>query len=263
MAIRHCEEVATDEAIWILRLLRPLLWSRNDRNMIFKTILQAIFILILGALGALVFEFFVLPFLLTDPNFASFQFVKNFKEGKIIVNQTQQVYIQENTALENAIKNAQKSIIGIQKNGVITGSGLIATSDGSVITLASLAPVGSKISIFLNGEALTFQIVKRDTKNNLALIKIDKNNLPTVGFADFDKLLLGQRVFLSGVGFANEGIIRSFDSNIIKTNIFEKSIASGTPLFNISGELVGLNYIDQDGKISATSVNTIKSFLGL
>ena len=226
--------------------------------------------MILGALGAFAFEFFVLPFLLTDPNFASFQFVKNFKEGKIIVNQTQQVYIQENVALENSIKKAEKSIVAIQKNGVIAGSGLIATSDGSIITLASLVPVGSKISIFLDGESLTYQIVKRDLRNNLVLIKIDKNNLPTVGFADFNKVMLGQRVFLSGLytvkgdsWFANEGIIRSFDNNTIKTNISEKNIASGTPLFNISGELIGLNFIDQDGKISAISINTIKSFLGL
>jgi len=237
---------------------------------VIKTILKYIAVLILGALGAFAFEFFVLPFLLTDPNFASFQFVKNFKEGKIIVNQTQQVYIQENVALENSIKKAEKSIVAIQKNGVIAGSGLIATSDGSIITLASLVPVGSKISIFLDGESLTYQIVKRDLRNNLVLIKIDKNNLPTVGFADFNKVMLGQRVFLSGLytvkgdsWFANEGIIRSFDNNTIKTNISEKNIASGTPLFNISGELIGLNFIDQDGKISAISINTIKSFLGL
>ncbi|MEK7080746.1 MAG: S1C family serine protease, partial [Patescibacteria group bacterium] len=223
-----------------------------------KAIIKYIAILIIGALGAFLFEFFVFPYMLADPSFESFQFVKNFKEGKIIVNQTQQVYIQENTALENAVKNSEKSIVSIQKNGVIVGSGLIATSDGSVITLASLVPAGSKISIFLNGEALTFQIIKRDIKNNLALIKVGKNNLPTVGFADFDKLLLGQRVFLSGAGFANEGIIRSFDNSILKTNISEKYIALGTPLFNISGELVGLNYIDQDGKVSAISVNTIK-----
>ena len=228
-----------------------------------KAIIKYIAILIIGALGAFLFEFFVFPYMLADPSFESFQFVKNFKEGKIIVNQTQQVYIQENTALENAVKNSEKSIVSIQKNGVIVGSGLIATSDGSVITLASLVPAGSKISIFLNGEALTFQIIKRDIKNNLALIKVGKNNLPTVGFADFDKLLLGQRVFLSGAGFANEGIIRSFDNSILKTNISEKYIALGTPLFNISGELVGLNYIDQDGKVSAISVNTIKPFLGL
>ena len=104
----------------------------------------------------------------------------------------------------------------------------------------------------------------------MALIKADKNNLPTVGFVDFDKIKLGQRVFLTAVSsiknntwLANEGIVRSFDNTIIKTNIFEKSVISGSPLFNISGELLGLNYIDLDGKIVAVPVNVIKTFLGL
>jgi len=235
-----------------------------------KTIAKTVGILILGALSALVFEFFVFPYMLADSYFENFQFVKNFKEGKIIVNKTEQVYIQENSALEESIKNAQKSIVAIQKNGVIAGSGLIATSDGSIITLSSLVPAGSKINIFLDGESLNYKIIKRDAKNNLALIKVDKNNLATVGFVDFNKVALGQRVFLAGFGaskgnswFANEGVIRSFDDNIIKTNISEKSIASGTPLFNVSGELLGINFIDQDGKVSTVSINTIKSFLGI
>src|SRR3990167_7853138 len=194
-----------------------------------KTIAKTVGILILGALSALVFEFFVFPYMLADSYFENFQFVKNFKEGKIIVNKTEQVYIQENSALEESIKNAQKSIVAIQKNGVIAGSGLIATSDGSIITLSSLVPTGltaqagSKINIFLDGESLNYKIIKRDAKNNLALIKVD--------------------------------------DNIIKTNISEKSIASGTPLFNVSGELLGINFIDQDGKVSTVSINTIKSFL--
>ena len=150
------------------------------------------------------------------------------------------------------------------------GSGLIATSDGLIIILANLIPAGSKFNIFINGQKVDFKIQKADYKKNLAIIKVDKNNLPTVGFADFDKIKLGQRVFLTAFSstntsdwLVNEGIVRSFNANIIKTNISEKSIVSGSPLFNISGELVGLNYIDQDGKVSAIPVSAIKTFLGL
>ncbi len=217
--------------------------------MVVKTVAKIVGILILGALGAWLFEYFIFPFTISDRN--------------VVVNQTQQIYITENTALENAIKNVQKSIVAIQKNGVFAGSGLIATSDGSVITLASLIPAGSRTVVLLNGEPVNFKIEKRDLKDNLALIKIEKNNLATVGFADANKIMLGQRVFLIGSDFANEGIIRSFNNNIVKTNISEKFIASGTPLFNISGELVGLNFVDSDAKVSAISINTIKSFLGI
>ncbi|MBI1866351.1 MAG: serine protease [Candidatus Staskawiczbacteria bacterium] len=239
-----------------------------------KVISIIIGILLLGTLGALFFNVFVLPYLLTNTYFERFDFVKDFKSGKIIINPKEQVYIQENIALESAIEKVTKSVAAIQvttlaKNSYI-GSGLIATSDGLIVILANLVPVGSKFNIFINGEKVDFKIQKSDYKKNLILIKVDKSNLPTVGFADFDKIKLGQRVFLIAASsvkakdwLVNEGIVRSFDINTIKTNISEKSIVSGSPLFNITGELVGLSYTDSDGMISVVPVNVIKAFLGL
>ncbi|MDO8610126.1 MAG: S1C family serine protease [bacterium] len=239
-----------------------------------KTISIIIGVLLLGALGAMLFNVFLLPYLLTNSYFERFQFVKDFKIGKIIINQKEQVYIQENTALESVIEKVTKSVVAIQVTTLVQnnylGSGLIATSDGLVIISANLIPIGSKFNVFINGEKADFKIQKSDYKKNLVLIKVAQNNLPTVGFADFDKIKLGQRVFLIAASsiktndwLVNEGIVRNFDTTTIKTNIFEKSVVSGSPLFNIYGELLGLNYIDQDGKISAIPVNVIKTFLGL
>lgn len=239
-----------------------------------KIISIIIGILLLGALGALLFNVFVLPYLLTNSYFERFQFVKDFKNGKIIINPKEQIYIQENTALESAVERVAKSVVAIQGTTLTgnsyLGSGLIAASDGLIITLASLTPTGSKFNIFINGQKQDFKIQKIDYKKNLVLIKVAQNNLPTVGFADFDKIKLGQRVFLTAVSsiktndwLVNEGVVRSFDENAIKTNISEKSIVNGSPLFNISGELVGLNYIDPEAKISAVPVSVIKIFLGL
>jgi len=239
-----------------------------------KIVLIIVGILLLGVLGALIFNVFVMPYLLTDSYFERFQFVKDFKNGKIIINPKEQIYIQENVALENAIEKVAKSVVAIQvttsTGNSYFGSGLITTSDGSIITLASLTPKGSKFNIFVNGEKTDFKVQKTDYKNNLILIKIEQNNLPTVGFASFDKIKLGQRVFLTAFSsikitdrLANEGIVKSFNEEIIKTNISEKSIITGSPLFNIYGELVGLNYIDSDNKVSAVPINTIKTFLEL
>ena len=239
-----------------------------------KIISIIIGILLLGALGSLFFNVFLLPYLLTNSYFEKFQFVKDFKSGKIIINTKEQVYIQENNALESAIEKVAKSVVAVQittlaQNSYL-GSGLIATSDGLIIILANLIPAGSKFNIFINGQKVDFKIQKSDYKKNLVLIKVAKDNLPTVGFADFDKIKLGQRVFLTSAystnasdWLVNEGIVRNFNENTIKTNISEKSIVLGSPLFNISGELLGLNYIDQDGKVSAIPVNVIKTFLGL
>jgi len=237
-----------------------------------KNVSRIIGILLLGFLGSLIFSFFVLPYLLTNSYFERFQFVKDFKSGKIIVNPKEQIYIQENIALENAIEKVMKSVVVIQgttsSGKSYFGSGFIVTSDGSIITLAGLTPAGSKFNVFINGEKQDFKVQKIDYKKNLALIKIEKNNLPTVSFADFDKIKLGQRVFLTALfsqensdWLANEGIIRNFNETVIKTNISEKSIINGSPLFNISGELVGLSDLDSDARVSAVPINVIKAFL--
>ncbi len=240
----------------------------------FYKILKIIGVLILGALGALIFNVFLLPYLLTSPYFENFQFVKYFKEGKIFVNKTEQVYIQENTAIEDSIQRVKNSIVTIQglpaQAGKTITSGLIATSDGIIITLANAIPTNGKFNVFLQGDRVNFKVVKIDNKNNLALIKIDKNNLQTIGFADLDKVKLGQKVFLLASTstkqdnwFVNEGIIREIDKDTIKTNIKEISIVTGGPLFNLAGELVGLNFIDSENKISAVPINKIQELLGL
>ncbi|OGZ64124.1 MAG: hypothetical protein A3A98_04055 [Candidatus Staskawiczbacteria bacterium RIFCSPLOWO2_01_FULL_40_39] len=235
-----------------------------------KFIFTTIWAFIVGVLGALVFVVFLLPYLLTDSSFENFQFVKDFKEGKIVVNQKESIYIQENFAIEEAIKRVDTSVVTIQSSAFGLRSGLIVTSDGLVVTLANAIPLNGNFKVFLEGESVAFTVVKVDSKNNLALLKIDKNNLQTVGFANIDKVRLGQKVFLLASmstaqdnWIANEGIIRKMNENSIQTSITESKVVVGGPLFNASGELVGLNFIDAEGKISAIPINKIQSLLGL
>jgi len=154
---------------------------------------------------------------------------------------------------------------------ILEGSGLIVTSDGLVVTLAEIVPQGSTFSFFVDNEQVNFQILKRDLKENLALVKIEKSNLPTVSFADLEKLKLGEKVFLVGTIFdkavpskiVNEGIVKSFDKDFIKTNIFEKNILKGSSLFDIEGKVLGLNNVDLEGKVIAIPISKIKEFSGL
>ena len=229
----------------------------------------------LGALGAFLFNVSLMPYFLASTYFENFQFVKDLKEGKITVNKTEQVYIQENTSLQNAIEKAKHSVVSVQ--GTANASGLIVTSDGLVATLASITKPNGNVNVFLNGEAMDFTVTKTDTKNNLALLKLSKNNLQTVGFVDSNKVKLGQRVFVIGQiaatentgetnqnnWFTNEGIITEITNGIIKTNIVERPVVAGGPLFNSAGELVGLNVVDKNGKVSAISVDKIQALLGL
>ncbi len=224
-----------------------------------------------GLISGLIFQVLIFPYLLANSYFSKFQFIKNFKEGKIIINTKEQIIVAEETALEKAIAQVEKSVVGIQaktSDGTIYGSGLIVTSDGLVITLVDLAPAGASISVFYEGEKIKPQILKRDYKNNLALLKIEKTNLKTCGFCNGEEAALGQRVFLIGITptaleeVVNEGIVKSFNEEVIKTNITEAGSLRGSPLFNIEGNLVGLNIIDSLGKVSAIPIQKIKTFAG-
>ena len=224
--------------------------------------------LILKIIGVVIFTVVLLPYMLTNAYFENYQFVKDFKQGKIVVNQTEKIYIQENNALQDAIERVKNSIVVIQNPASGTMSGLVATADGNIITLASAIGVNGKV--FLQGIQVDYKVVKTDKKNNLALLKIDKNNLQTVSFADIDRIKLGQRVFLAAATspamdnwLADEGIVTQIDEDSIKTNIIGKQMAVGGPLLGVAGELMGLNFIDSDGRISAIPISKIKEFLGL
>jgi S1-C subfamily serine protease len=235
-----------------------------------KTLLKILGIFILGIFGGIFADQILWPYFIERPLFYQYRLEKN----PIYLTEKKEIIIQENVALKNAVEKVEKVVIGVKtktKQGkTLEGSGLILTSDGLVVTLASLVPQGSTFSFFLEGKTAPFQILKRDLKENLALIKIEGSNLSTVSFANFEKLKLGERVFLVGVIFeneeikkiVNEGIVKSFDDDSIETNIFEKETLSGSPLFDIEGNVLGLNQIDSEGKIISIPIPKIKSFSG-
>ena len=240
-----------------------------------KWVLKVLAIFILGIFGGIFADQILWPYFIEKPLFYQYR----LEQSPVYVTEKKEVTITENIALQNAIEKVEKTIIGVQtktKTGkILAGSGLILTSDGLIVTLADLVPQGSNPSFFVDGEITSFQILKRDLKENLALIKIEKTNLPTVAFANLEKLKLGERVFLVGMAqppnggwvaspglVVNEGIVKSFDENYIQTNIFEKIRLQGSPLFNIEGEVLGLNTIDSEGKIITIPISKIKSFSG-
>ncbi len=205
-------------------------------------------------------------------------FYNQLADFPVSISETKEVTIQENVVLQGTVEKVEKTVVGIRtktKDGkTISGSGVAVTSDGLIVTLAELVPSGGNFVFFVDGETPDWQILKRDVKNNLALVKVEKKDLATIGFADFDELRLGERVFLVGViwektgslKMVNEGIVKFFSQDekngYIRTNIFEKNTLSGSALFDIKGELLGLNTIDSEGKVTAIPITTIREFIG-
>lgn len=238
-----------------------------------KNILKILAVFTIGAVGGIFADQILWPYFIERPLFYKY----NLEQTPIYVTERKEttMYVQENFALREAAEKVKKVVVGVKtktkESKVLEGSGLIATSDGLIVTLASLLPQGSEFYFFVDGKWPAFQILKRDIANNLALIKIEGSGLPTVGFADLEKTKVGERVFLIGTDFStstpqqivNEGIISFLGKDSIQTNIFEEQKIQGSPLFNIEGRVVGLNTVDETGRVSTIPIATIRPFLGL
>ena len=235
-----------------------------------KKILKISVVFMVGMVGGIFANQIFWPYLIEKPLFLKYR----LEQKPVYLTEKKEVFIQENTALQNAIEQVEKTVIGIRaetsKGEILEGSGLVVASDGLIVTLAELVPFGSKFSFFVEGEPQKYEILKRDLENNLALVKIGKNNLNTVSFGDMSKIRKGQRVFLVGTLFnektekvVGEGIISFFDEETIFTNIFENRLLKGSPLFDIEGKALGLSKIGDNGNVFAVPISVIQSFISL
>ena len=235
-----------------------------------KNILTILGIFVVSIVGGIFGNQILWPYLVSGSLMRQY----GLEQNPVYVTETKKITVQENTALKDAIEKVDKAVIGVTSEtseNVLKGSGLILTSDGLAVTLARLVPQGADSMFFVDGKPVSFQILKRDLTQDLALIKLEANNLSTVGFADYGRLKLGERVFLVGTAYgvkdyqktANEGVVTYFDDVFFQTNIYEAQYLNGSPLFNIEGQALGLTLVDPWGsRISSVPISTIKTFAG-
>ena len=136
------------------------------------------------------------------------------------------------------------------------GSGVIADANGYIITNNHVVSKADEIRIlFSDKRSLTAKVVGTDPKTDIAVIKVDAKDLPTIPWADSDKLQVGEYVLaignpfglnqtvtmgiVSAVGRANVGIAEYED--FIQTDAAINPGNSGGALVNARGELIGIN----------------------
>ncbi|MBI4359332.1 MAG: trypsin-like peptidase domain-containing protein [Candidatus Nealsonbacteria bacterium] len=236
-----------------------------------KSFLYLLLIFVFGMAGGIFSDQIFWPYFIEKPLFYQYR----LERPPVYVTERKEVVIQENTALQEAVDKVSRTVVGVRtklrSGGVLEGSALVVTNDGLVVTRSSLIPSGENLSFFIDGQPQAFQVLRRDAQADLALVKLEANNLNTTGWADFAKLKPGQRVFLisyRGAGSnyqksVNEGVVKSFDENQIQTNLIEKSGAAGSPLFDIEGNLVGLVSSGSGSPVEAVPVSKVKTLVGL
>ncbi len=150
---------------------------------------------------------------------------------------------------------------GSQKRQVQTpkkeasGSGVIISADGYIVTNNHVVEGADELTVTLrDNREFSARIIGTDKTTDLALIKVDGKNLPTLAIGDSDKLRVGEWVLAVGNPFhltstVTAGIVsakaRSLGANgvesFIQTDAAINAGNSGGALVNANGELVGIN----------------------
>src|SRR5215471_5292052 len=158
-------------------------------------------------------------------------------------------------AFVNAARRIKPAVVHV-KVGTrgATGSGVIVSSDGYILTNNHVASAANELTVKLSdGRELRARRIGVDQATDLALIKIEAQNLPYATLGDSSKLEQGEWVIALGSPFGLEqtmtaGIVsalgRKFNGpydNFIQTDASINPGNSGGALVNMKGEVIGIN----------------------
>jgi S1-C subfamily serine protease len=154
---------------------------------------------------------------------------------------------------------AQEDVFGNITEGSGVGSGVIFTQDGYIITNNHVAGNAKDLTVTLyDGTEYKAKLVGADSNTDIAVIKIDTNNLKTADFATIEKIKVGQLAIAIGSPFGLQqsvtlGVISalgrdvyySYESlpmvDLIQTDAAINPGNSGGALLNSSGQVIGIN----------------------
>ena len=144
---------------------------------------------------------------------------------------------------------------GGQKSQVGTGSGVIISPDGYIVTNNHVIKGSSQLQVTLNNnKSYDAELIGADSKSDIALLKIDtERQLPYLAFGDSDNVRIGEWVLAVGNPFnltstvtagivsAKARALMSTEQSFIQTDAAVNPGNSGGALVNTNGDLIGIN----------------------
>ncbi|MCR5661588.1 MAG: trypsin-like peptidase domain-containing protein [bacterium] len=167
-----------------------------------------------------------------------------------------------------AIAKAAKSVVSVrtyrqnrEKPGI--GSGVIINPHGYIITNAHVVKGGQTIKVQLRSKkTFNAKIWKMEQESDLAILKINSDNLPVASIGNSDRVRLGQTVIAIGdplgfTGTVTVGTVSGLNRNVetkgikyldlIQTDAAINPGSSGGALVNLHGEVIGINALVYNG----------------
>ncbi len=162
----------------------------------------------------------------------------------------------DSVVLINATVKMQSGYWGQTTTAEVSGSGFIISPDGYIVTNHHVITGGTNIKVTLhNGEKCDARLVGSEKSNDVAVLKIEKNDLQHVNWGDSDDLRVGDDIIIIGnplgelTDTLTNGMVsalsRKIESendiiNMFQTNAAINSGNSGGPVFDMYGKVVGI-----------------------
>jgi putative serine protease PepD len=190
----------------------------------------------------------------------------------------------------DASKNAVTYIVADTPEGQATGSGFVVSKDGLIVTNDHVVEGASQVQVKIgtSDQAQDATIVGADPSRDLALLKVDAGNLPTLTLGDSSSVGVGDPTYAIGNPFGLDhtlttGIVSALQRQLqapdgaaidgaIQTDAALNPGNSGGPLLDADGRVIGVNSQIQTGSSNgaeggnvgigfAIPANTVKAFI--
>ena len=185
--------------------------------------------------------------------------------------------------VSDVVQKVRPSVVGVITESFqtystsSTGSGIILSEDGYIVTNNHVVEGGDSIAVTLDdGETYAAELVGTDVKSDIAVLKIDAQNLPAAEFGDSSQVEVGEAAIAIGNplglnGTVTAGIISAVDREIqvgssnmvlLQTDASINPGNSGSALLNEYGQVIGVNSAkisseDSEGLGFAIPSNTV------